>query len=86
MDEMTLDYDNMELFRVFTEKRVEMVRSIMDMHIESIRALAEVLDRDIKNVWDDLHALKKVGVIEFRIHGRRKIPVVKKKRIVIVIR
>ena len=60
-----------------------MIKQIMNEEFESIRALAEGLERDVKNVWEDLCLLNKFGIIEFKISGRRKIPVVKKTKITI---
>ena len=80
-----LDFDDLDFFRIFTEKRIEIVREIINEEFNSIRALAESLERDIKNVWDDLCLLNKFGVIEFQVSGKRKIPLVRKRKIIIKI-
>ena len=85
MDDLLLDFNDQDFFRIFTEKRMEMIQEIINEEFNSIRSLAESLDRDIKNVWDDLFLLNKCGIIEFRIVGRRKIPTVKKRKIIIKI-
>lgn len=66
-----------------TEKRVQMVRTIMHRHPGSIRELADFLHRDIKNVFDDLKILNEMGVIKFVRIGRKKRPIVRRKVIVI---
>ncbi|HDQ60007.1 MAG TPA: hypothetical protein ENN30_02330 [Candidatus Woesearchaeota archaeon] len=68
---------------IFTEKRMEVLKIVRHEHPKSIRKLAEHLDRDIKNVFEDLMLLKKARLIEFVKEGRCKRPVVRKKIIVI---
>jgi predicted transcriptional regulator len=86
MEDILFDFRDRDFFRIFTEKRIEMVREIMNEDFNSIRDLAESLERDIKNVWEDLCILNKFGLIEFEIVGRRKIPIVKKTKIIIKLR
>ena len=74
---MFLDFDDQDFFQVFTEKRLEMMREIRDLRPSSIRELAERLQRDIKNVHDDLCLLEKSNLIGFEITGRKKSPFVK---------
>lgn len=85
MEDILLDFDDPDCFRIFTEKRIEMIREVMNEEFSSIRSLAESLDRDIKNVWNDLSLLNKFGLVEFEIAGRRKIPMVRKTKIIIKI-
>jgi predicted transcriptional regulator len=80
---MFLDFDDQDLFHVFTEKRLEMVREIRDMRPSSIRELAERLQRDIKNVYEDLCLLEKSNVIGFETSGRKKSPFVKRDVIIL---
>jgi len=86
MDELMFDFDDLEAFRIFTEKRMQLLREIMRREVESIRQLAEELDRDVKNVWEDLCLLRRCGLIDFKEMGRRKVPILKKHRIVIIFR
>ncbi len=86
MADIMLDFDDVDFFRIFTEKRMEMIKEIVNEDFKSIRALAEGLERDVKNVWEDLSLLNKFGLIEFEVSGRRKIPTVKRTRIVIKLR
>jgi predicted transcriptional regulator len=73
----------LQRFEALTEKRMEMVRTIMHRHPGSIRELADFLHRDVKNVFDDLKVLNQLGVVKFVRIGRRKRPVVKRRIIVI---
>ena len=85
--ERSLFFDSKDdMFDIFTEKRMEMVREIFSNKPSSIRELAENLDRDIKNVHDDLGILSKHHIISFEVMGRKKRPLVKKDIIVIKLR
>jgi predicted transcriptional regulator len=75
-----------DIFDIFTEKRMEIVREIFHGKPASIRELAEKLDRDIKNVHDDLGILSRHHIISFEVIGRKKRPLVKKDLIVINLR
>ena len=82
-DDILFMEKQMHAFESLTEKRIQIVRAIMHQQPNSIRALAEHLHRDIKNVFDDLQVLGHMGVVKFRIVGRRKQPIVKRKFILI---
>jgi predicted transcriptional regulator len=53
---------------------LELVRSLMDEPAESIRALADRLDRDVRQVHDDLQTLSEYRIIHFREEGTAKQP------------
>jgi predicted transcriptional regulator len=78
-----LDFDDQDFFQVFTEKRLEMLREIREIRPSSIRELAERLQRDIKNVYEDLCLLEKSNVIGFETTGRRKSPFVRRDIVVL---
>lgn len=61
--------------RILTEKRLELIQTIKDREINSIRDLARKLDRKENVVYDDLNLLFEEGVIDFEEEGNRKIPV-----------
>lgn len=82
-DDILFMEKQMHAFESLTEKRMQMVRVIMHRQPNSIRDLAEILHRDIKNVFDDLKVLDHMGVVRFIKIGRKKRPVVKRKVIVI---
>ncbi len=66
-----------------TEKRLLLLKAIMENEPCSIRELAEEIDRDIKNVFNDLKILHELDLVDFVNEGRRKRPVVKKRTIII---
>ena len=59
---------------VLTEKRQELITRIREGNIESVRALADDLDRDVSGVSRDLDLLFEADIIEFDTEGQRKIP------------
>lgn len=65
-----------DLRALLTDRRVELLQSVMADRPESIRALADRLDRDVKTVHDDLTVLAEYDVIHFEQDGRAKRPVV----------
>jgi len=71
-----------DFFEAFTRKRLELVKSIMDEEPNSIRELAKRVDRNIKNVFEDLQLLNNLKIIEFINEGRCKKPVIKKRTII----
>ncbi|MBD3312125.1 hypothetical protein GF352_01565 [archaeon] len=79
---MIVDPFSDDFFDVFTRKRIELVKAIMDNEPRSIRALAQRVERDIKNVFNDLKLLHNFRIIEFKKIGRCKKPIVKKKTII----
>lgn len=85
--ERSLFFDSDDnIYNIFTEKRLEMIKEITHSNPSSIRELAEKLERDIKNVHDDLNILSRHHIVSFEIIGRRKRPLVKKDLIVIRLR
>jgi predicted transcriptional regulator len=70
-------------FESLTEKRVEIIKTVMHRHPGSIRELAEFLHRDVKNVFDDLRVLNNIGMIRLVRIGRRSRPVIRRRFIVI---
>jgi len=79
---MIIDPFSDGFFDVFTRKRMELVRAIMSESPRSIRDLAERVERDIKNVFNDLKLLQNCNIVEFEQKGRCKRPVVKRKTII----
>ena len=66
--------DASRLQRIFTPRRLELVRSLMDESAESMRALADRLDRDVRQVHDDLQLLNEYRIVHFREEGGAKQP------------
>lgn len=47
--------------------------SLASLRIESMNDLAQKTHRNIKNVYEDLHVLKSLGLIVFKKRGKRNI-------------
>jgi Predicted transcriptional regulator len=58
------------------DRRVELLRSIMTERPDSIRQLAERLDRDVKSLHDNLQVLTDYDIVHFEQAGRSKRPFV----------
>ena len=68
--------DEEALERVLSAKNLELVRTIATREPESVRAVARLVDRDIKNVSTALNRLAELGLVEFEEAGRAKKPTV----------
>ena len=68
--------DRARLRRLLTDRRMELLETVMERPPESIRALAGRLDRDVHDVHDDLHLLAEYEIIYFEEDGRAKKPYV----------
>jgi len=66
--------DASRLQRVLTPRRLDVIRSLMDGPAESIRALADRLDRDVRQVHDDLQLLDEYRIVHFHEDGAAKKP------------
>ena len=72
-----VSFDNPEKIReLLTEKRLELMKTIMTEEPESITELAEQTNRDIKDVHTDLELLEKKKIVFFKKEGRKKKPVI----------
>ncbi len=65
---------NSDIFHILTPKRMELVDYLTKNKVTSIRKLSEVVHRNYKNTYDDLLALEKVGLVEFKRSGKSRIP------------
>lgn len=76
-----IDVTKYELFfRAFTDKMLEVLRVIKKEHPFTVYELAKMLNRDAKNVTQDLEYLKNIGLVEIkrtREKKERTIPEVK---------
>ena len=61
-----------EMGKVLTPKRLELLKAVHDHRPESIRALAIVAGRNVKNVTDDLSLLVSLGLVEMESGASRK--------------
>ncbi len=70
-----ISFENLEAMRkVLTEERIKILKTIKKDHPQSIYELAKMLHRDIKNTFDDVQLLAKMGLIELKKtkEGREK--------------
>jgi DNA-binding transcriptional ArsR family regulator len=58
---------------LLTPKRLELLYSLASLRIESINDLAQKTRRNVKNVYQDLRALKSLGFVTFKKKGKRNI-------------
>lgn len=65
-----------ELARLTREKNLELLRALAQNEPNSIRDVAELVNRDYKEVHRNLSELETLGVVEFEDAGRSKRPVV----------
>jgi len=56
-----------------TVRRLELLGFLAGRRVESINELARRLGRDVKNVYEDLKALQKLGLVVLRRRGKRNI-------------
>jgi predicted transcriptional regulator len=65
-----------QLAQVFTPRAIDLLQAIADEEPASIREAARIVDRDIKQVSENLERLEAYGVVEFVEEGRAKRPIV----------
>jgi DNA-binding transcriptional ArsR family regulator len=58
---------------LLTPKRLELLYSLASLRPESINDLAHKTKRDVKNVYQDLTALRALGFVSFMKRGKRNI-------------
>lgn len=68
--------DASRLQRILTPRRLDLVQSLLDESAESIRALADRLDRDVRQVHEDAHLLADYRIVHLREEGGAKRPFV----------
>jgi len=65
-----------------TQKRIEIIRAIASSQPKSIRALSRLLERNIKNVFEDLLLLERNNFISFHEEGKNRQPIIRVRKIV----
>ena len=63
-----------EMRRILTERRLELLKTIKDRKPSSVYELARVLNRDLKNVLQDVSYLEELGIIAVSKIGDKKVP------------
>ena len=68
-------FTNLKVMRkALTEKRLQLLKTIKDKKPESVYQLAKLVNRDIKNVLQDLSYLQEMDFVEIRETKDRKVP------------
>ena len=62
------------MLQALTPRRLELLRKLHDDGPEIVRALAKKLMRDYKNVYNDVRALERVGLISRTADKRLSAP------------
>jgi predicted transcriptional regulator len=65
-----------DLRKVLTERRLELLKTIKDKKPSSVYELARMVDRDLKNVLQDVGCLHDLDMVEITETGEKKIPTV----------
>jgi predicted transcriptional regulator len=63
-----------ELGRLMTRRRMELIETVMTDPPDSIRDLAEKVDRGLREVHEDVHLLADKGIVELEEDGKAKKP------------
>ncbi|XGI84777.1 transcriptional regulator (plasmid) [Halorutilales archaeon Cl-col2-1] len=66
--------DPSEFRKLLTPKRLELIETVVEDPPESIRDLADKLDRGLREVHEDLELLEEYGIVKFEEEGRAKRP------------
>lgn len=69
-------HDPTQIQRILTPRRLELLRSVMTDTPESIRGLADRLDRNVSDVHEDVQLLAEYDIIQLQAEGRAKRPMV----------
>ncbi len=72
--ETYLTYQGPAIFADLTPRRLELLQRLVSKTYPSIRKLAGAAERDYKNVYDDLMALQRWGLVELVRQGRNLRP------------
>jgi hypothetical protein len=94
VEEGTLDYTVEEIrdlspeqVALLTPRRIELLFKIAALRVESINDLAQKVRRNVKNVYQDLQVLRKLGFVKLSKHkGKALIPETLVKEIAFLIR
>lgn len=73
------------LFETFNPRTMTLLETITNAEPASIRETARLVDRDSKNVHEELTTLERLGIIHFEADGRSKKPIFPYEEIVITL-
>ena len=73
--EVHLNFEDLSmLLSILTPRRLEMLKTLRQQSLSSVRALSKNLNRDYKNVHTDVQALEGVGLLERSEEGALQVP------------
>ena len=73
--EVHLNFEDMSmLLSILTPRRLEVLQTLRQQSLASVRALSKNLKRDYKNVHADVQALEGVGLLERTEEGALQVP------------
>lgn len=75
--------DSVSALSSLSPRRIELLEYLAKNEVDSIQKLAHELDRNYKNVYDDLKGLEEGGLVDLKKEGRRKKPVIHYDRLII---
>jgi DNA-binding transcriptional ArsR family regulator len=73
VEKITVDTSN--IFNDLTPRRLEVLEYLRTKDAKSIKDLAQELDRNYKNVYDDLRALEDWGLVSLPRRGKDRKPI-----------
>ena len=74
-EEPQYTFTSFEAFRkAMTPQRFALLKVIREKHPESIKELAAITNRDMKNISEDVKILLDMDLIEMEKHGKSKAP------------
>ncbi|MEK6951839.1 MAG: hypothetical protein AABX29_02385 [Nanoarchaeota archaeon] len=72
----TINFENFDIYKkILTPKRLELLKFIKSKKPKTIKALSIEINRDFKNVYDDVKLLESVGLIELKKSDLGLVPV-----------
>ncbi len=73
--EVHLNFQDLRmLLSLLTPRRLEVLQTLRQQSLSSVRALSKILKRDYKNVHTDVQALESVGLLERTEKGSLRVP------------
>ena len=73
--EVHLNFEDLSmLLSILTPRRLEVLKTLRQQSLSSVRALSKNLGRDYKNVHADVRALENVGLLERTGKGSLRMP------------
>lgn len=72
-----ISFSNFKIYKkMLTEKRLELLRTIKSKKPETIKQLSIIINRDFKNVYDDVKMIETIGLLKLKKTNLGLMPVV----------